>query len=207
MAALSNILQVAKRLSFAREAAHCEKRLFWQWLNGVFNRYDRDRIKEIGPDRAAAEWLIRCGAAVKWKGALKFHSDYNTLPSTSSDAYKIEAIDATDSSIMEIGFPYLKGLNHLRSINLTRCNYLEDQALQMLQLRKDSLEEVRVISCGNVTDCGVKSLAELTKLQYVELFDLPGVRDRQGVLKHFEEMLPTCKVDFPDVNEAAEPKK
>ncbi|XP_075555989.1 ATP synthase subunit s, mitochondrial isoform X1 [Dermacentor variabilis] len=207
MAALSNVVQAAKRPSFAREAAHSQKRLFWQWLNAVFNRYDRDRIKEIGPDRAAAEWLIRCGAAVRWSGAIKFHSDYNTLPSTSSNAYKIEEIDATDSSIMEIGFPYLKELTLLKSINLTRCNFLGDKALQMLQLRKDSLEKVHVISCGNVTDAGVKSLAELTKLHYLELFDLPGVRDREAVLEHFNQLLPTCKVDFPDVNETTKPKK
>uniref|UniRef100_A0A6M2CMF7 Putative atp synthase h+ transporting mitochondrial fo complex subunit s factor b n=1 Tax=Rhipicephalus microplus TaxID=6941 RepID=A0A6M2CMF7_RHIMP len=207
MAALSNIAQVAKQLSFARNSAHCHNRSFWQWLNGVFNRYDPDRIKEIGPDRAAAEWLIRCGAAVKWCGAVKFHTDYNTLPSTSSGAYRIEEIDATDSSIMAAGFPYLKDLTQLRSINMTRCNYLGDKALQMLQLRKDSLEEVRVISCGNVSDAGVKSLSELAELRYLELFDLPRVRDREEILKHFNEFLPTCKVDYRDVNEAAEPKK
>ncbi|KAH7942537.1 hypothetical protein HPB49_025021 [Dermacentor silvarum] len=170
-------------------------------------RYDQDRIKEIGPDRAAAEWLIRSGASVRWSGAIKFHTDYNTLPTTSSSAYKIEEIDATDSSIMEIGFPYLKELTHLKSINLTRCNFLGDKALQMLQLRKDSLEKVHVISCGNVTDAGVKSLSELAKLHYLELFDLPGVRDREGVLQHFSQLLPTCKVDYPEVNETTKPKK
>ncbi|KAH9375984.1 hypothetical protein HPB48_000627 [Haemaphysalis longicornis] len=146
-------------------------------------RYDADRIKEIGPDRAAAEWLIRCGASVRWSGAVKFHSDYNTLPATSSAAYKIEEIDATDSSIMEIGFPYLstrlqgcggklarnhifrffaEGLPHLKAINLTRCYYLGDRALQMLQACKESLEKVQVVSCGNVTDKGVTSLSELS---------------------------------------------
>ncbi|KAH7971712.1 hypothetical protein HPB52_002369 [Rhipicephalus sanguineus] len=98
-------------------------------------------------------------------------------------------------------------LTQLKSINLTRCNYLGDKALQMLQLRKDSLEQVRVISCGNVSDAGVKSLSELAKLHYLELFDLPGVRDREEILRHFSEFLPTCKVDYRDVNETAEPKK
>lgn len=30
------------------------------------NRVDRSRIEEVGPDRACAEWLLRCGAGVKW---------------------------------------------------------------------------------------------------------------------------------------------
>lgn len=170
-------------------------------------RYDADRIKEIGPDRAAAEWLIRCGASVRWSGAVKFHSDYNTLPATSSAAYKIEEIDATDSSIMEIGFPYLKGLPHLKAINLTRCYYLGDRALQMLQACKESLEKVQVVSCGNVTDKGVTSLSELSKLRYLKLYDLPGVSDREAVLKHFSDLLPSCQVDFPTYEEASEPKK
>lgn len=74
-------------------------------------RVDEDRIKAVGPDRAAAEWLIRCGASVKWAGAEHFHSDYNTLPATSSRNYRIEEIDATDSSIMHLGFPYLSNID------------------------------------------------------------------------------------------------
>lgn len=80
----------------------------------VSARYDEARIQEVGPDRAAAEWLIRCGASVRWAGAEQFHSDYNTLPV--SRALKIQEIDATDSSIMHIGFPYLSmhaGQEHL----------------------------------------------------------------------------------------------
>ena len=30
------------------------------------------RIKDVGPDRACAEWLLRCGAVVKWKGKGKY---------------------------------------------------------------------------------------------------------------------------------------
>uniref|UniRef100_G3MQ10 Uncharacterized protein n=1 Tax=Amblyomma maculatum TaxID=34609 RepID=G3MQ10_AMBMU len=198
---------VANKLWLTKQATHSQKRFFWQWLNAVFNRYDRNRVKEIGPDRAAAEWLIRCGAAVRWSGAVKFHSDYNTLPATSSGAYRIEEIDATDSSIMEVGFPYLRDLTHLKAINLTRCHYLGDKALGMLQLRKDSLEKVQVISCGNVTDVGVKSLAELSKLHYLKLFDLPEISDREAILKHFRDLLPTCNVEFPEGNETATPDK
>ena len=43
-------------------------RPFFGWLNSIFNKVDPQRIADVGADRAAAEWLLRCGAAVKWKG-------------------------------------------------------------------------------------------------------------------------------------------
>ena len=33
------------------------------------------RIKDVGPDRACAEWLLRCGAVVKWHGKGNFIRD------------------------------------------------------------------------------------------------------------------------------------
>ena len=36
------------------------------WFDAAFNKYDPDRIREVGADRAAAEWLLRCGAGVRW---------------------------------------------------------------------------------------------------------------------------------------------
>lgn len=72
-----------------------------------FVRVDYDRIKAVGPDRAASEWLLRCGAKVKFQGFERFHHDYNGLPTGPLGKYKIQAIDATDSCIMYKGFDYL----------------------------------------------------------------------------------------------------
>lgn len=67
----------------------------------------RERIEEVGPDRACAEWLLRNGAFVQWKGSTEYVTDYNNLPlEEKRDQFFIKAVDATDSSIMGIGFPY-----------------------------------------------------------------------------------------------------
>ena len=41
------------------------------------------------------------------------------------------------------------------------CPYLEDGALHQLSILKDSLEDLEIGSCGDVTDEGVKSLGQL----------------------------------------------
>ena len=91
------------------------------------------RIKDVGPDRACAEWLLRCGAVVKWHGKGNFIrdeiiifqtfalfgrwsyyylektiKDYNSLPVGNYRSLKIESVDATDSAIMEAGFTHFK---------------------------------------------------------------------------------------------------
>ncbi|GAB1297492.1 ATP synthase subunit s, mitochondrial [Apodemus speciosus] len=122
---------------------------------------DYERIKDVGPDRAASEWLLRCGAKVRYCGHQKWLHDYNKLPGSSIDRYKIQAIDATDSCIMDIGLDHMVDLEHVEKITLCKCHYIEDNCLQRLSqlenLRK-SLLELEIIACGNVTDNGIIAL-------------------------------------------------
>lgn len=71
----------------------------------IISRVDYNRIQSVGPDRACAEWLLRNGASVRWKGFSKHLNDYNSLPSEET-RYYIQAVDATDSGISHIGFPH-----------------------------------------------------------------------------------------------------
>lgn len=74
---------------------------------------DDDKIRDLGPERAAAEWLIRNGAKVVWsKRPDQLYSDYDAIVNDDTDERKYEkdtiiAIDATGSSINHVGFPYL----------------------------------------------------------------------------------------------------
>lgn len=71
------------------------------------HRVDYERIKEVGPDRAASEWLLRCGAKVRYQGFERWQEDYNGLPTGPLGKYKIQGIDATESCIMYRGFDHL----------------------------------------------------------------------------------------------------
>lgn len=69
-------------------------------------RPDKERIREVGPDRSCAEWLLRCGATVRWKGAEKFLTDFNLLPPMNFKNYVIEEVEAVEAGIMMIGFDH-----------------------------------------------------------------------------------------------------
>lgn len=89
----------------------------------IYASYDASRVQEVGPERACAEWLLRCGAAIRWQtaGPGTFTKDYNALPATLSRDVKIVEIDATDSAIMELGFPHFYGLTELKRIKFKNC--------------------------------------------------------------------------------------
>uniref|UniRef100_A0A8C5A2J0 Distal membrane arm assembly component 2 like n=1 Tax=Gadus morhua TaxID=8049 RepID=A0A8C5A2J0_GADMO len=172
-------------------------RHFWGWINAVFNRVDYERIKAIGPDRAAAEWLLRCGAKVRFLGFERWHHDYNALPTGPLDRYKIQGIDATESCIMYRGFDHLDGLQHLEEVKLIRCVYIEDGCLERLsstEVLQSTLSSLEVVSCGNVSDKGLIALHKLGNLQRLVLSDLPGVKDRDQTLERLKTALPKLDI-------------
>lgn len=118
--ALNILNQSCKLQNFTPQTT--TKRSFYGWLNNIFNRVDQSRIDTVGPDRACAEWLLRCGASVKWVNSSKFIKDYNSLPVGGGRGIKIEEVDATDSAIMEVGFPHFSGLTHFRKLTLNNCS-------------------------------------------------------------------------------------
>ncbi|XP_046337340.2 ATP synthase subunit s, mitochondrial-like [Haliotis rufescens] len=171
-------------------------RCLWGWLNSVFNRVDEDRLKLVGPDRACAEWMLRCGGRVKWVGLNHWEKDYNTLPASGFDKYKVEEIDGTKSAVMSLGFPHLSGLTHVNKIVLHDCRYLDDDALNYLPLVKDTLQHLQISSCGDITDRGLSPLSELVNLRKLILYDLPEVRNKSAVLERLKSSLSKCEIDY-----------
>jgi H+-transporting ATP synthase F0 complex subunit s len=53
---------------------------------------------------------------------------------------------------------FSEGCKYITRVKFHRCLYLKDEALENLPYLKDSLQDLQIISCGNITDKGVKSL-------------------------------------------------
>lgn len=97
----------------------------------------------MGPDRAAAEWLLRCGAKVRFQGFDRWQHDYNAMPTGPLGRYKIQAIDATESCIMFKGFDYLG-----------QYYSVENMTFSFLSLVPDSLTFSPKMIVGNLTGGG-----------------------------------------------------
>lgn len=82
-------------------------------------------------------------------------------------------------------------------MKLHKCSYLDNEALPLLTLVKDSLLDLQLSSCGDISDSGVKSLAGLSNLRRLLIYDLPEVRDKEDCIRVLQEALPQCDVDFP----------
>ncbi|KAL0969418.1 hypothetical protein UPYG_G00227160 [Umbra pygmaea] len=175
------------------------QRQFWGWLNAVFNKVDHERIKAVGPDRAAAEWLTRCGAKVRFHGFDRWQHDYNGLPTGPLGRFKIQGIDSTDSCIMFKGFEHLDGLQHLEEIRLNRSMYIEDACLERIgsiESLQASVLKMEVVSCGNVTDKGIIALHKLRSLERLFLSDLPGVVDKEKTVERLQTALPGLDIEL-----------
>lgn len=166
--------------------------LFEGVLNKVFNAVDEDRREKLGPDRTCAEWLLRNGASIKFKGASEFLKDYNKLPEEDFPV-KIVEVDAEDSSISSFGFGNFKGCDQIWKIAFVRCYLLENEALKELSILKHSLRHLKIFSCPDVTDNGLIYLNNL-KLTDLELCNLPYVKDKESVVNKLKNNSPNCNI-------------
>ena len=70
-------------------------------------RVDHSRVAAVGPDRAAAEWVLRLGGSVKFNNLDNWSSDYNRLPTEPQGHLQVEAIDVSGISITDNGLEHL----------------------------------------------------------------------------------------------------
>lgn len=67
-------------------------------------RLDPERIKQVGPDKSCAEWLLKCGATVRFHGRTKSINDYNQLGMAVRSGAKLAEVYAEEATIMSNGF-------------------------------------------------------------------------------------------------------
>jgi len=183
------------------------RRNFWGYLNVIFNRYDQSRVKEVGGDRACAEWLLRNGAAIKYESSAEWIKDYNILPPINVRP-KIVEVDASESSISHAGggFKHFEHTKHIRRLKLHRCNYMYDAALYQLPVLSFSLRDLEVSGCPNVSDDGILALSNIVELEKLYMYDLLGVKDRKKCIEVLQKSLTKCQINFPWAQESEQVK-
>lgn len=179
-----------------------QTRSLFHWINLQFNVVDQARREQIGADRSCAEWVLRNGGAVKFKECKDVISDYNKLPLLHENEQQekggvanqthmiLQEINATKASIMENGFDHLMGCRNISRIVLNQCNYLDDKALAKFSYVQNSLRDLEILSCYNITDAGLLHLKVLFKLMNLTLKDLPQIKNIQQVTEELQKSLP-----------------
>ncbi|XP_026808056.1 ATP synthase subunit s, mitochondrial-like [Rhopalosiphum maidis] len=194
------ILKTLKSHFLKKNTIGINKRCLWQWIDDTFNRLDDDRIKEIGPNLACAEWLMKNGAQVRWKGCKEFVSHYNCLPSITSynrGQFLIEQIYAgKEASISHIGFCYFENCKNISKIEFVGCNTIDNEALSKLNILKDYLTNLKINGCLNVSDQGIMALEQLQALKYLELKNLQFLIEPEATIHHLKTKLPECNIQY-----------
>lgn len=125
-----------------------------------------------------------------------FFSNYNSLPENLSVKFQIKEIEANNAGIMHLGFDHLENCQSLDKIVMKNCVYIDDYAVEKLALRKDSLKDLEISSCKNITEHGLLQIKKLQNLQKLTLHDLPYVKDPKAVETELSNALKNCQFDF-----------
>ncbi|CAJ0590523.1 unnamed protein product [Cylicocyclus nassatus] len=176
-----------------------------RWLLEGFNYYDVERIKEVGPNRAAAEWVVRCGGAVKFDKIDNVFSDYNALikrcaeldPRIPQDDVKITHIHAIDASVSGYGCRHFKGLDGIQEVKFIRCSSLHDFGLEyMADAVGAHLSRLEIDSCRRITEFGLIHLEKCRALKSLRLAHLKHVHGHDKVLQRLTRALPNTEISF-----------
>ncbi|XP_043390463.1 distal membrane-arm assembly complex protein 2 isoform X2 [Chelonia mydas] len=119
----------------------------------------------------------------------KYSSDFLQLRDV-----PVVAIDLSGSVLNYNGLDNLVKLTALRSLDLSRCPHVDDWTLSRLHVFKDSLEELSLAGCPQVTERGLACLHQLEHLRRLDLSHLPSVPTPGLIRILVEEMLPQCEV-------------
>lgn len=143
------------------------------------------------------ERILKNGGTVRFVDGHEPITEYDALDEKKLPILpKIHTIDATDSSIMAIGFEHLKGCKYIERIILNRCKHMENHALEQLSLVKDTLHDLQVTECNNVESSGLRSLKNLTKLRKLTIYGFLYIntKDFDTVCRDLKQNLPKCEI-------------
>ena len=137
-------------------------RLFYGFINLAFNSYDSDRVKAVGADTAAAEWLVKNDGWIRAKGRSSWVKDYNSLSSCYGPSFKLAGIEAVNIDITSGGCQHFNGLKHVRHVCVSGCVNIDDKGLQIVSRNCwETLEHLDVSG----TSVSIRGLEELVILR------------------------------------------
>jgi len=144
-----------------------------------------ERVLALGPDLAAAVFLINRNCRVKFKDRPAWVSADAMIkikgmgiPASWQPGWYVEAIDASCSNLVYEGFNNLRNLIFLKSLDVSYCPEIDDWCLDRISGEyQDSLEELDLSGCKMVNLTGLEVLWRLRKLKVLKLKDMDHIPD------------------------------
>ncbi|XP_071080347.1 distal membrane-arm assembly complex protein 2-like [Haliotis cracherodii] len=161
-------------------------------------KYLPERHEILGPDLATSHFIVKRGGAVKFVDRetwFRMEEDGKYyLPNRKVEGMKLEAVDASNTSLMHIGMDNFVNLSELRYLSFSNCPHVDDWCMSRLHTFKHSLEFLDISGCDQITEDGLACLHHLEKLKGLKLSNLPNVKHLQLMVLLLEESLPECMV-------------
>uniref|UniRef100_L7M1V8 ATP synthase subunit s-like protein n=1 Tax=Rhipicephalus pulchellus TaxID=72859 RepID=L7M1V8_RHIPC len=152
----------------------------------------------LGPDLAAASFLIFRGALVKFHDKDEWYKkkeDGDTgLPLTHEPGWVVEAIDASNAELYYEGLDNLTCLEGLKALRLAGNPNVDDWFMDRLSQFRETLEHLDVSGCPQITEHGLAALYRLRKLKTITLAHLSHIKHIKLVGLMLEEAIPGCRV-------------
>ncbi|KRY17479.1 Dual specificity tyrosine-phosphorylation-regulated kinase mbk-2 [Trichinella patagoniensis] len=174
--------------------------LFNKFIDNYYNRYNKNRVKQLGCQRCCAEWLIRCAAIFRVSGSSEFVSSKRQLLQL-LEPFEIEEVDCSDSCISTPGLDHFQGVNTIKTLRLSYCSWINDDSLYKVAFHlKDCLKAIEIVDCGCISGAGLLYLQNMTKLREIVIRDLPTVMPGERIIvidslkTKFDK---TCKITYP----------
>jgi hypothetical protein len=163
-----------------------------------FLRYFPARQQFLGPDLAAAHFIVFRGGSVRFEGGTKWIKDYddeqNGLPNKRVKGLHLEAIDASGMNLYHVALSNMTYLSNLKWLSLADNPNVDDWFLDSVTGEYETLEYLDISGCKKVTDRGIAILSRLSKLKELRVENVTDTIELRLACLSLEEYLPRLVV-------------
>ncbi|ESO85388.1 hypothetical protein LOTGIDRAFT_229413, partial [Lottia gigantea] len=157
--------------------------------------FDHMRYAVLGSDLATAQFVIARGGAVKFVDDETWHDNQTGMvPNHKVEGLNLEAVDISQTQLSSVALDNFIELDHLRYLNASDCEYVDDWFLAKLYLLENTLEFLDVSGCHNVSERGLLSLHHLKKLQGLRLDNMEHIKELELTVVLLQEYFPNLVV-------------
>lgn len=167
-------------------------RLFYGFINLAFNQYDNSRVKQVGPDAAAAEWIVKNEGRVKGLNTA-WVENFQGLSVCYSPKFQLTHIEAIDIDITSGGCKYFDGLKHITYLKLRDSVNIDDSGLQIIHRNCWNTLQYLDIAGTSISIRGFELMIKFQNLQSLEY----DVKLKNNQPKHDQILASLKKLDKP----------